>query len=239
MANQENQYLLKGIGKTYAGPAEQITVLRGIDLTVQAGESIAIVGTSGSGKSTLLHLLGALDTPTEGMLLFEGRCLTDMTPLEKACIRNRKLGFVFQFHHLLPEFSTVENVAMQAIIAGMAKAKALRLAEVALARVGLADRLHHRVTTLSGGERQRAAIARAILLEPRVLLADEPTGNLDRKTGDRIAELLLELNHALGMTLVIVTHNRELASMLGRCLELRSGELYEEMRVGASEPGLM
>lgn len=237
MTRNEVQYALTDIGKTYAGPAENINVLCGINLTIRSGESLAIVGTSGSGKSTLLHLLGALDVPSCGRLLFEGESLPDMSPAEKAHIRNRKLGFVFQFHHLLPEFSTVENVAMQALIAGISKASALELAEQALERVGLADRLHHRVTTLSGGERQRVAIARAILLNPRVLLADEPTGNLDQKTGNKVTELLLDLNLALGMTLVVVTHNKEMANMLGRCLELKSGELYEEMRVRASDAG--
>ena len=193
-----------------------------MDLTVRAGESLAIVGASGSGKSTLLHLLGALDTPTAGKVLFEGKSLPDMTPVEKAHFRNKKLGFVFQFHHLLPEFSTEENVAMQALIAGMNRSKALGLARQALERVGLSDRKDHRVTTLSGGERQRA---------------DEPTGNLDQRTGDSVAELLLELNRTLGMTLVIVTHNREMAGTLGRCLELRSGELYEEMRTRAAGAG--
>lgn len=237
MTRNEVQYALTDIGKTYAGPAENINVLCGINLTIRSGESLAIVGTSGSGKSTLLHLLGALDVPSCGRLLFEGESLPDMSPAEKAHIRNRKLGFVFQFHHLLPEFSTVENVAMQALIAGISKASALELAEQALERVGLADRLHHRVTILSGGERQRVAIARAILLNPRVLLADEPTGNLDQKTGNKVTELLLDLNLALGMTLVVVTHNKEMANMLGRCLELKSGELYEEMRVRASDAG--
>lgn len=239
MTRNEVQYALTDIGKTYAGPAENINVLCGINLTIRPGESLAIVGTSGSGKSTLLHLLGALDVPSRGRLLFEGESLPDMSPAEKAHIRNRKLGFVFQFHHLLPEFSTVENVAMQALIAGISKASALELAEQALERVGLADRLHHRVTTLSGGERQRVAIARAILLNPRVLLADEPTGNLDQKTGNKVTELLLDLNLALGMTLVVVTHNKEMANMLGRCLELKSGELYEEMRVRASDAGTL
>lgn len=227
-------YELSGVEKSCDGPAERVTILKNMNLTVRAGESLAIVGASGSGKSTLLHLLGALDTPTAGNILFEGRSLPDMTPVEKAHFRNRKLGFVFQFHHLLPEFSTEENVAMQALIAGMPRARALELARQALCRVGLAERMNHRVTTLSGGERQRAAIARAILLEPRVLLADEPTGNLDQRTGDSVAGLLLELNRTLGMTLVIVTHNREMAGTLGRCLELRSGELYEEMPIRAA-----
>ena len=230
-------YELIGVEKSCEGPAERITILKNINLTIRAGESVAVVGASGSGKSTLLHLLGALDVPTAGSVLFEGRNLPDMTPEEKAHFRNRKLGFVFQFHHLLPEFSTEENIAMQALIAGMDRSRALELARQALERVGLADRRDHRVTTLSGGERQRAAIARAILLHPSVLLADEPTGNLDQRTGDTVAELLLELNRTLGMTLVIVTHNRELAGTLGRCLELRSGELYEEMRTRAAGAG--
>ena len=219
------QYTLVSVGKTCEGPAERITILDDVNLDIRRGESIAIVGASGSGKSTLLHLLGALDAPTSGQLLFEGESLPDMSPDKKARFRNLKLGFVFQFHHLLPEFSTEENVAMQAMIAGMARPKALSLAREALERVGLASRCEHRVTTLSGGERQRTAIARAILLNPRVLLADEPTGNLDQKTGDTVVELLMELNSTLGMTLVVVTHNRDMAQTLGRCLELRSGEL--------------
>ena len=236
-ASSDIQYLAQGVEKTVTGPAGALTILRGVDLTVRAGESLAVVGASGSGKSTLLHILGALDSPSAGSVLFEGRNLAGLSPAEAAAFRNRELGFVFQFHHLLPEFTTVENVAMQALIAGMNRSKALELARQALGRVGLSDRKDHRVTTLSGGERQRAAIARAILLEPRVLLADEPTGNLDQRTGDSVAELLLELNRTLGMTLVIVTHNREMAGTLGRCLELRSGELYEEMRTRAAGAG--
>jgi lipoprotein-releasing system ATP-binding protein len=207
---------------------EDVVILRGVNLTVQAGESVAVVGASGSGKSTLLHLLGALDTPTGGRIRFDGMDLAALLPDAKARLRNSKFGFVFQFHHLLPEFTTEENVAMQAIIAGMPRHKALCLAREALDRVGLADRARHRVTTLSGGERQRAALARAVLLRPRVLLADEPTGNLDDKTGRLVGGLLLELNRNLGVTLIVVTHNRELAGTMGRCLELRSGELYEE-----------
>lgn len=233
------QYELVSIGKSCEGPAERITILKDINLTIHSGESLAIVGASGSGKSTLLHLLGALDIPTSGTLFFEGKSLPDFNAEAKAHFRNRRLGFVFQFHHLLPEFSTVENVAMQALIAGMPRDKAFQLAALALERVGLADRRDHRVTTLSGGERQRVAIARAILLEPQVLLADEPTGNLDQRTGEKVAELLLELNHSLGMTLIIVTHNRDMAGTLGRCLELRSGELYEEMHTHASDASLM
>jgi len=223
-------YDLENVEKTCLGPVENVVILKGLNLTVQAGESIAIVGASGSGKSTLLHLLGALDVPTSGRVLFDGVDLAALLPDAKAQVRNSKLGFVFQFHHLLPEFTTEENVAMQAIIAGLQRSKALGLAREALDRVGLADRAHHRVTTLSGGERQRAAIARAILAQPRVLLADEPTGNLDDRTGKLVGSLMLELNQNLGMTLIVVTHNRELAGTMERCLELRSGELYEETR---------
>lgn len=230
MEYAEPQYAVQGLQKTVAGPAGALTILRGVDLTVLAGESLAIVGASGSGKSTLLHILGALDRPTAGTVRFEGRDLAGLDATASASFRNHELGFVFQFHHLLPEFTTVENVAMQAIIGGMARNKALKLAEAALERVGLAERRDHSVTTLSGGERQRAAIARATLLEPKVLLADEPTGNLDGHTGEMVVELLLELNRGRGMTLVVVTHNRELAARMGRSLELRSGELYEQSR---------
>lgn len=229
-SGDEPLYRLAGVDKEYAGPAEQVTILRGVDLSIRQGESVAIVGASGSGKSTLLHLLGTLDTPSQGQVLFQGRDMGTMAPDEKAGLRNREIGFVFQFHHLLPEFDTLENVAMQAIIAGMPRAQALARARDTLALVGLSDRTAHRVTTLSGGERQRAAIARAILMRPKVLLADEPTGNLDARTGDVVARLLLDLNRELGMTLVIVTHNRELADIMGRCLELRAGELYDQTR---------
>lgn len=227
----DDQYLAQGLGKTVSGPAGALTILRGVDLSVRAGESLAIVGASGSGKSTLLHILGALDRPSAGSVLFEGRDLVRLDCAGAAAFRNRELGFVFQFHHLLPEFTTAENVAMQAIIGGMARGRALKLARASLERVGLAERCDHSVTTLSGGERQRAAIARATLLEPKVLLADEPTGNLDGNTGELVVDLLLELNRARGMTLVVVTHNRELAARMGRSLELRSGELYEQSPV--------
>ena len=224
-------YRVEDVGETVSGPAGELTILSGLNLTVEAGESVAILGASGSGKSTLLHMLGALDSPTRGRVLFEGRSLNGLSCAEAAAFRNRQLGFVFQFHHLLPEFSTVENVAMQAVIGGMERHEALKRAAAALESVGLAERGAHNVTTLSGGERQRAAIARATLLRPKVLLADEPTGNLDEKTGSMVMDLLLELNRAEGMTLVVVTHNRELAARMGRRLELKSGELYDEGRV--------
>jgi lipoprotein-releasing system ATP-binding protein len=221
-------YELHDVGKEFAAPGENLVIFNKIYLTIGAGEAIAIVGASGSGKSTLLHLLGTLDVPTQGRVLFAGQDLAGMTPEEKAALRNRSLGFVFQFHHLLPEFSTVENVAMQAVIGGMSRAGALQLAARALENVGLGDKAGQQVTTLSGGERQRVAIARAILLEPKILLADEPTGNLDERTGHMVGELLLRLRRELTMTLVVVTHNRDLAARMDRCLELLSGVLYEK-----------
>ena len=220
-------YTLRGVGKAYEQGEETISVLAGVDLTVRGGDSLAIVGASGSGKSTLLQLMGTLDVPTSGTILFNGSDISTLGWKDRARIRNRNMGFVFQFHHLLPEFSTRENAAMPGIIGGMARGLALEKADAALSRVGLAHRRHHRVTTLSGGERQRAAIARAILLEPAVVLADEPTGNLDERTGREINELLLHLNKDQGVTLVVVTHNAELAQCMHRTLELRSGELYE------------
>ena len=220
-------YSLRGVGKSYEQGMETVEVLRSVDMTVRPGDSVAIVGASGSGKSTLLQLMGTLDTPSAGAILFQGRDISALGWQERAAIRNKNIGFVFQFHHLLPEFSARENAAMPGIIGGMSRSLALKKADEALARVGLAHRLHHRVTTLSGGERQRAAIARAILLEPQVILADEPTGNLDDRTGREINDLLLNLNQDRNVTLIIVTHNAELARCRGRTLELRSGELYE------------
>ena len=230
MAETENGilYRVEHAEKKVESPAGELTILNDVSFTVARGEALAIVGSSGSGKSTLLHILGTLDRATSGKIFFEGQELSSLDEAQAARFRNRELGFVFQFHHLLPEFTTVENVAMQAVIAGMPKAKALKLAEESLERVGLAHRRDHHVSTLSGGERQRAAIARATLLCPKVLLADEPTGNLDEKTGTRVVEVLRELNRDMGMTLIIVTHNRELAASLDRCLELRSGELYAQ-----------
>lgn len=221
-------YVVEHAEKTVESPAGQLTILRDVNFEVRAGESLAIVGASGCGKSTLLHILGTLDRVSGGRVLFEGRDLSALSANGAALFRSRSLGFVFQFHHLLPEFTTVENVAMQAIIAGMPKAQAIALAAEALEKVGLGGRLNHHVNTLSGGERQRTAIARATILCPRVLLADEPTGNLDEKTGARVVDVLRKLSSDTGMTLVMVTHNRELAEDMDRSLELRSGELYAQ-----------
>jgi lipoprotein-releasing system ATP-binding protein len=226
--SSERVYELTNVSKLFAGPTEEITVLSGLSLNVDEGESVAILGASGSGKSTLLHILGTLDLPSTGSVKLNGRETSGLDTRKRARMRNTEIGFVFQFHHLLPEFNTLENVAMPGIIAGLGRERSLEMAEEAIAQVGLAGRKDFKVTTLSGGERQRAAIARAILLKPRVLLADEPTGNLDEKTGRLVGELLVSLNRELGMTFVVVTHNVELAEAMGRRLELRSGELYAQ-----------
>ena len=226
MVSQALLYRTRGLGKDYAGPTEDVRVLNAIDLEIACGESVAILGASGSGKSTLLHILGALDTPTRGTVEFQGRNIAKLKPAEAAALRNRDIGFVFQFHHLLPEFTALENAAMPGLIAGLSRDEVFDKAKLALGLLGLEQRLHHRVTSLSGGERQRAAIARAVLLGPKVLLADEPTGNLDEATGQRVGELLARLNEELGMTLVVVTHNQNLAQLMGRRMQLHGGELY-------------
>ena len=219
-------YELSGVEKSCEGPAERITILKNMDLTVRAGESLAIVGASGSGKSTLLHLLGALDTPTAGKVLFEGKSLPDMTPVEKAHFRNKKLGFVFQFHHLLPEFSTEENVAMQALIAGMNRSKALGLARQALERVGLSDRKDHRVTTLSGGERQRISIARAFLKDAPIILLDEATASLDVENETAIQEALSRLiKHK---TVLIIAHRMRTVAGADKIVVLSGGIVVEQ-----------
>lgn len=221
-------YQFVGVSKKFSMPGGELEVLKDLHLIVREGESLAIVGASGSGKSTLLHLMGALDTPTTGKVCFEGRDMALMSPDMQAAFRNRTLGFVFQFHHLLPEFSALENVAMPAVIGGESLAEVLPRAREILERVGLGARAESKTATLSGGERQRIAIARAVLLRPRVLLADEPTGNLDEKSGAGVGMLMKELNRELGMTLVVVTHNRDLAAGMDRILELKAGTLYEK-----------
>jgi len=215
--------------KKFATANEDIEIIKDISMVVEEGEMLAIVGQSGSGKSTLLHLMGALDTPSSGEICFEGRNMALMSADQKAAFRNKTLGFVFQFHHLLPEFSALENVAMPAIIGGASQRSVMTRAREMLDRVGLSARMDSKIATLSGGERQRVAIARAVFMRPRVLLADEPTGNLDEVTGAQVGELMNELNRELGMTLVVVTHNRELAAGMGRTLELKAGTLYEKI----------
>ena len=219
-------YDIRNLHKTVQSPAGSVDILRGVNLTVARGDTVAILGASGSGKSTLLHLIGSLDTPTQGEIFFEGRNLAECPVAEKARLRNEGIGFIFQAHHLLPEFTALENTAMPALIAGGSRDVALAKAGEALELVGLRHKAKQNVTTLSGGERQRVAIARAVLLKPRVLLADEPTGNLDMKNGEMVGRMLADLNQELGTAILVVTHNRELAECMARNLELRDGELY-------------
>jgi lipoprotein-releasing system ATP-binding protein len=220
--------ILKDLVKTFRTGATEVKVLAGLNLEISRGQTVAVVGASGVGKSTLLHIMGTLDRPTSGQMFLGGDDLSNQDEKALAQIRNRKIGFVFQFHHLLPEFNALENAAMPALINRISRNKALEMAEEILVRVGLADRLLHRVGELSGGEQQRVAVARALLMGPELLLADEPTGNLDVKTGRRINDLLLELNAERGLTSVVVTHNLELADLMSRQIRLVEGRAVEE-----------
>jgi len=212
--------------KSYGNGTKRVEVLKGVDLTFFRGEKAAIVGASGVGKTTFLHTLGTLDRPTSGKVLYEGKDIYALNEKDLAQFRNREIGFVFQFHHLLPEFNALENTMMPCLIQGIPKKEASSRAETILALVGLQERLGHKPGELSGGEQQRVAVARALVLEPKVLLADEPTGNLDTKTGESVFDLLLELNRIKGVTLVVVTHNLKLAEKLSRQIQLIDGRAF-------------
>jgi lipoprotein-releasing system ATP-binding protein len=227
--NDRNDAVLhcEGLGKTYAEGALYTQVFDNLELTVRKGETVAILGASGAGKSTLLHLLGGLDTPTAGEVFVAGQKMSGLSDAARGTLRNRALGFVYQFHHLLPEFTALENVMLPVLLAGSAVADASTRAKALLESVGLGHRLAHKPGELSGGERQRAAVARALVNRPACVLGDEPTGNLDEKTAEKVFELMLALNREQHTSLVMVTHDRSLARRLDRVLELHEGKLRE------------
>ena len=221
-------YQAIGLEKYYEEVGHRIDVLNGLDLHLAKGEMIAIVGASGTGKTTLLHILGTLDRPTAGTLLYGGVEVLNKNDIELSAYRNKTVGFVFQSHHLLPEFTALENVMMPGLIGGLEKDRMAEEAAEILGKVKLSDRIQHKVGELSGGEQQRVALARAIIMKPLLLLADEPTGNLDTKTGYKVFELLQDMSAEYSLSAVMVTHNLELASKMNRCLTLADGKLHEE-----------
>jgi lipoprotein-releasing system ATP-binding protein len=221
---------VRGVEKRFMHEGRELTILHAIDLIIGRGEMLSIVGASGAGKSTLLHLLGTLDLPSKGAILFEGTDVTRYASSELADFRNQKLGFVFQFHHLLPEFSALENVLMPGLIRGLSRKKLEPKARELLAEVGLSHRLDHRPGELSGGEQQRVALARALVMEPMLVLADEPTGNLDSATSEAIHELIFRINQLHGTTFLIVTHSGDLAARMPRVVHMRDGRVERDER---------
>jgi lipoprotein-releasing system ATP-binding protein len=217
---------LENIHKSFSHNGNLIEILKGINVVINQGESISITGASGVGKSTLLNIMGTLEPPSEGLVRFDDRNVNEMSEPDLCRLRNREMGFVFQFHHLLPELNALENVIMPALIARWRKKKAVDTAVDILGKVGLDHRLKHRIGELSGGEQQRVAIARALIMKPKLLLADEPTGNLDEKTGEGIADLLLQLNREEGLAMIIATHNQRLALKMSRAMEITSGQMH-------------
>jgi lipoprotein-releasing system ATP-binding protein len=215
----------RGVSREFNDGELCVKVLDGVDLSIERGQSVAVVGTSGSGKSTLLHLLGGLDQPDAGEVLVTGETMSSLSERARGRLRNRALGFVYQSHHLLPEFTAEENVAMPLLIRGESSSRARQQAKAILDRVGLSPRTHHKPGELSGGERQRAAIARALVTAPAAILADEPTGNLDRANAELITDLLLELNQELGTSILVATHDMQLAARMQRTLHLEYGQL--------------
>lgn len=225
MTNTVPALAIQGVTKTYFDGTETLSILRGIDLTVNAGEMLAIIGASGSGKSTLLHIMGLLDQPTTGSIKVDGQEASSLSENQRSRLRNEKLGFVYQFHHLLPEFSALDNVAMPLIMRRIGYAEARAKAEVVLGKVGLAQRVLHRPGELSGGERQRVALARALVANPVLVLADEPTGNLDTETAENMFTLLKEVNREFNTAFIIVTHDPKLAALADRQLVMEKGQL--------------
>jgi len=217
---------IKNLQKTFIKDGHRIEVLKGLNFEIAEGQSLAVVGVSGAGKSTLIHIIGTLDHPTSGAVLFDGVDVFTWPEKRLAAFRNRKIGFVFQFHNLLPEFTALENAMMPALIQRMPKRESKRRAEAILGEVGLGDRMTHKPGELSGGEQQRVALARALILEPEILLADEPTGNLDTETGKRIEDMLISLNRTKRITLIVVTHNPSLADRMSHHIGLRDGRMY-------------
>ncbi len=218
-----------GVEKIYKQNAEQLSVLRDLELRIDVAEQVAIIGSSGCGKSTLLHVIAGLDTPDQGEVSLDGEVLYSLSDAARGFLRAKKLGFVYQFHHLLAEFSAVENVAMPLLIARSSTSKARKAAEELLRKVGLGDRLTHKPAELSGGERQRAAIARALINRPKLVVADEPTGNLDEETAAHVYDLMLELNRELGTAFLIVTHDTRLAARMSKVYRLSGGQLHPEI----------
>lgn len=219
---------VQGLYKTFFTDGNKVEVLKDLNLSIKKGDTLAVVGASGVGKTTLLHIIGTLEQPTQGTVLYYGTNIFSCTDQELSRFRNKKIGFVFQFHHLLSEFNALENVMIPMLIAGIKEKAAILDAEQILCKVGLKDRLRHKIGELSGGEQQRVAVARSLVLNPEILLADEPTGNLDRRTGEQIHELLLRLNEEDGITIMVATHNQDLANKMARCVRLMDGKAWPE-----------